>query len=580
MRTSVSMRIVVVALGLILVLGSVGFANEPLGSLWGPGDAGSPVVARNGIVSSADPLASQAGIKVLMKGGNAVDAAVAVAAALGVVNPWFSGVYGVGYGVIYSAKDNNVYVADYNGEAPRAVTPETFTVDGWSQGSGPNALTVPGAARGWAEMVQRFGRLTLAEVLAPAIELADRGFPLTAASASQFNNQARANVTNQPFLDAFYSSGEPYREGDIMRIPQLAHIMRRMGSEGVEFLYSGDIGQRAADYVQSLGGLLTREDMADYKVQWKEPVHITYRGYDVYGAPPTSSAITWMETLKILEDYDLRSMGHNSADYLHTIIEAHKRAHVDGFVYVADPNFVDVPTEWLLSEEHIESIRSQIDPDKAWDPDEASPLTGAAQSALAFVDPQWNTTTHFNVIDADGNMVSITDTHGGFFGSGVVVPGTGLAINNGMSWFYTGDHFFTPGQQALNIVEGGKRNRWTLSPGIIMKDGKPFLAIGGSGGDVTQFGITQPVLNMIEFGMNVQAALNAPRAVWASLSPQSAPNNVQLDGRVPDSIREILAARGHNLVEREFSARPFGGGTTAVAALGNVLYGANSAAGY
>lgn len=587
MRTSVCLRIVVLALGLLLVLGPAGFAEVPSGLLWAPGDAGSPVVALNGIVSSSDPLASQAGVEVLMNGGNAVDAAVAVAAAIGVTSPAAGGIFGVGYAVIYSAEDDKVYVADFNGETPMAVTPETFTVDGWSLGSGPNSITVPGSAKGWAEMVDRFGNLTLAESLAPAIRLAGEGYPLTASAASGFNGQANQFATNEPWLETFYAKGEPYVEGDLMQTPQLAEIMRRMGSEGVDFLYTGDVAEKTVDYLQSIGGLLTMEDLARYEVQWKEPIHITYRGYDVYGAPPTASSITWMQTLKILEGYDLASLGHNSAEYLHTITEAHKRAHWDGYVYIADPNFVDVPADRLLSDEYAELIRSQINPDSVWLPELGlTPLFDGMP--VVADDPTWNSTTHFNVIDGQGNMVALTHTHGGFYGSGVVVPGTGLVINNGMSWFYTGDHFYTPGEQALNIVEGGKRNRWTLSPGIVLKDRQPFLAIGGAGGDVTQFGITQPILNMIEFGMNVEAALAAPRAVWASLSAQDAPNELRLDGRIPDSVRDALEQLGHPLIPRVVSgplffgsaARPFGGGTTAVSASGALLFGAGNAAGY
>lgn len=448
------------------------------------------------------------------------------------------------------------------------------------------AATVPGAPKGWSEMVERHGNLTLAEVLQPAIELAEKGFVLSAGVAGTISGQVNQLGIYEPWYDTFFYKDRAWREGEILVNRDLARTYRRLAFDGAETLYTGDLAHEIIDFMEAEGGIWALEDLANYEVQWKEPIHTTYRGYDVFGAPPTSSSITWMQTLNILEGYDVEAMGHNSADYLHTLLEAHKRAHVDGYTYVADPNFVDVPVERLLSKEYAAEIRSQISPDKAWNPTfypdgYVSRPVGEemAWDGFSNIDPLNKATTHFVTIDADGNMVSVTETLGAFFGAGPVVRGTGAALSNGMSWFDLTTGIFT-GKKSNNIVEGGKRNRWTLSPGIVLKDGKPFIGIGGSGGDVTQLGITQPIVNMIDFGMNVEAALNAPRAVWSTMSSSNPVNEVQLYHMITDDVRADLEARGHEIIPREFAPRPFGGGTTAGSVVDEALFGAEISAGY
>lgn len=553
---------------ILVALMLIGLPVQPISATdWRPGDAKEPLVARNGIVVAGHPLAAEAGLQILRKGGNAIDAAVATAAALSVTLSHMTGPLGSGYAVIYTARDGKVTVADFNGQAPMAARAEELTREELRRGI--KAMTIPGNLKGWDELLQRYGTMTLAEVFAPAITLAEKGFPMDYTNVSSYNRFLSELIIYPTWYDTFFYHGREWQPGDIFVYKNMAKTLRRIANEGVETVYGGDLGRELVEFVQANGGLWTLEDLANYEVQWKEPIHITYRGLDVYGAPPTSSAITWMQTLKILEGFDLSSMEHNSAEYLHLLIEASKRAHLDGYRYVGDPNFVDVPVDMLLSEEHAAKHRASIEPGKALQPQ-------------VYAQAHWpdigHSTTHMIVIDAYGNVVSMTNTHGAFWGSGVVLGDTGLLGSNGMDWFDLDVSPWT-GERSATVLEPGKRNRWTLSPGIILKDGRPYIVVGGAGAEATMQGIVQPLVNLIDFGMNPADALGAPRFRWGDVYHYTGGTQVRLQHLIPDEVREKLKAWGHDIVERELEPRPPTMGTTQLVQINQetgALFGAAS----
>jgi gamma-glutamyltranspeptidase / glutathione hydrolase len=501
------------------------------------------VTGRRGMVTSAHPVASLAGLRTLMEGGNAIDAAVAVASCLGATEIGSNGIGGVGWMLIYHAKSGTLTSLDYQGWSPYATDRALYTrpEDNFY---GPLATMVPGSPMGWCAALERFGTMDRASVFKHVIEICEEGFALTINNAAALNSIRQTPLMDYPSSVRFYfPDGELPCPGKLHKQPDLARTFRALVEGGSDEYYRGQLAETIADFCQSVGGLITKRDLAEMTVDWVDPIGVGFRDFTVYGPPPPSSAIQWLQTLKLLEGFDLAGMGHNSADYLHTLIEVERLAIVDRMHYNVLP---DAPVAALLSEEYCAARRALVDPQRA------SKIVGERYARTNEVGLRWHgdpslreSTTHFDVVDAEGNAVSCTQSLGGF-GCGVVVEGTGIMLNNFMHWFdLEGD--------SPNVIGPRKKNEMCLSPGMIWRDGKLFSCIGTPGSYGIMETSPQFMANVMEFGMSVQAAIEAPR-----IRPQEM-NRVIVEGRIPAEVRAELAARGHAVdVQPDWSAL-FGG---------------------
>jgi gamma-glutamyltranspeptidase/glutathione hydrolase len=485
-----------------------------------------------------------AGLRMLLEGGNAVDAAVAVAATLNVVEPFMSGAGGIGLMLIWRPKTRERLVLDFIGRAPRAADPDRATED--ELAGGPKACATPGNLGGWLAALDRFGSMPRGRVLGPAIEAAERGVPMSWKSA-YFFEQGRANLGRSAEAQRLYLGDGGPRPGKVVTYKELAGTYRQVAEGGAEAFYRGPIARAIARAVTEAGGWLGEADLAAFAPEWREPVSIAYRGHEIASVPPPFSAFQMLETLNILEGYDLAGWGHNSAEYLHHLIEAIKLGSADRLAYAYA---AETPIAGLLSKAYARSQRARIDPARAAvsEGERHNPARLPGQIAeghpARFADEQ---TTHFATADAEGTVVSVTQTLGQPFGSGFAVPGTGLVLNNILKW--TDLHPESP-----NRLRPGRKAGTMMSPTHVYRDGTFCLSIGTPG----SYGIlqTQPqmLLNALEFDMNVQEAIEAPR-VRAYRD-----RLVDAEGRIPAETREDLARRGHRVNPLEEWSWVVGGG--------------------
>ena len=489
------------------------------------------VMGTRGAVTSAHPLASLAGVRILLAGGNAMDAAVAVAASLNVVEPFMSGAGGIGLLVVSQARSGERYVLDFIGRAPAAADPARCTDDDLV--GGPRACATPGNVGGWLAALERFGTMDRAAVLAPAIDLAGRGVPLTFKNVDFFE-RARATLGRSAEARRLYlGDGEP-RPGAIARYGELASTLRQVAEGGAEAFYRGPIARAIARAVGEAGGWLTEGDLAAFAAEWREPVTISYRDMEICTVPPPFSAFQMMETLNILEGYDLRGWGQNSAEYLHHLVEAVKLASADRLAYAYGQG---VPIGGLLSKAYAASQRARIDPKRAGVSEGERHAREALPGQVAEGHParfENEHTTHLACADANGTVVSITQTLGVPFGSGFAVPGTGIVLNNILKWM-------DRDPASPNVLRPGRRAGTMMSPTQVFRGGVFAMSIGTPG----SYGILQTtpqmLLNVLEFGMNVQEAIEAPRVrVYRD-------RLVDVEARVPAGIRAALAERGHQV---------------------------------
>jgi gamma-glutamyltranspeptidase/glutathione hydrolase len=469
-------------------------------------------------------------------------------------------------------------VLDMHGVAPRGLDREQFAaaVRGPVPGvrartgpivRGPRSCLVPGNLRGWEAMLKRHGRMPLAEVLRPAIEYAEQGRPLDPEGAGHIKRHVGELGGFKSWSEVFLPGGEAPAPGQRLVMAKLARTYRIIAEQGADAVYDGELTGEIARFFEREGGWITRQDLAEYQVQWRAPIAMKYRDTVVYGVPPTASSITWMQALAILEGYDLRAMGHNSTQYLHTAIEAVKRAYLDTFSFVGDPGFVEVPVEKLLRPEPTK-IGAR-----------ASQPQAAGTRARTDGKPV-GSTTHLNVIDRDGNVVSMTNTLGAFFGGGMMAGDTGMLINDGMDWFDADLSLWT-GKPSPTAVAPGKRPRITLAPGLLYKNGKPWMAIGGAGAETTMSGVLQPILNVIDFGMDIQKANDAPRFRWGDMMYYTLGTQLRFEAGIGEASRRELAALGHDIVPLAAEPKPLVGATNAIvydAATGLITTGANNRA--
>jgi gamma-glutamyltranspeptidase/glutathione hydrolase len=520
------------------------------------------------LVTSAHPLASMAGMDILMKGGNAFDAAVAVAATLNLVEPMSSGFGGNGFMTVYDRRSGKVLSLSMAGAAPKGVVPAEMTPGLLDRGI--KAGIVPGNVGGLLTALERFGTSSVADVLATAIGYAERGVPINQNVVSSIRS-AREHFAKVPTSAAvFLPGGQVPVEGELFRMPDLARTFRKMVEAEAQALkagkpraaairaaydrfYSGDIAKDIADFSKANGGVLTTEDIASFRAEWTEPVHTTYRGYDVYSNPSTSrGGFEVAMQLNLVESFDLKAMGAGSAAATHVMAEAIKVAKADIYRYVADPKSYAVPQAGLLSKEYAASRRRLIDPAQAGAyPAPGSPAGAPATSQAArgpVLDEHYERsydTTSFSIVDPEGNAVACTPTLGGNFGNMVVMGGTGLLLNNGMRLGSTSPYPDNP-----NYVAPGRIPILNNSPVIVMKDGRLKMIFGTPGGETigqTQF---QVLVNVLDFGMGIQEAIEAPRFrvdAEPSFYKPGAQMTLAAEARLPKTVLDTLKGMGHTL---------------------------------
>ncbi|TFW19757.1 gamma-glutamyltransferase [Massilia arenosa] len=493
-----------------------------------PALAKSPVATgTGGAVATISEKASESALKILNQGGNAIDAAVAAAATLGVTDPFSCGIGGGGFMVIYLAKENRVITIDHRESAPAAATYRSFTgpdgkaLDFETVVASGLSVGVPGTVRGWHEALERYGSMSFKQVLAPAIDVASKGFTVTPTFS-------RLVQMNEPKFAAFPDTAKLYLRdgkalpaGSVLRNPDLAKAYRDIAARGYRAFYSGPMAKAIVDTVTHPrtaagrtvpAGTMTLADLSNYEARIRQPIHTTYRGYDIYGMPaPSSGGTTVLEALNILEGYDLKSMPRDRAEHLY--IEAARMAFADRNAYLGDPEYVDAPVEGLLDKKFAATRRALIPLDRdpgvaeagnpyAFVTDPSYPMV--PRSAAAAQRPESMHTTHLAVSDKDGNIVAYTFTIESWGGSGMVVPGYGFLLNNELTDF----DFMAP---APNVIEGGKRPRSSMAPTIAFKNGKPAFTVGSPGGATIITTVLQTIFNYVDLGMPMDQALNAPR---------------------------------------------------------------------
>ncbi|HZR24300.1 MAG TPA: gamma-glutamyltransferase [Vicinamibacterales bacterium] len=500
-----------------------------------------PVHAKHGMVVAMESIATDVGVSVLQKGGNAIDAAVAVGFALTVTHPFAGNLGASGYMTIRFADGRTTFI-DFRERAPEKATHDMYldasgnptrdSIEGW------RSAAVPGAVRGFEMALTKYGTWKWNEAMAPAIELASKGFPVSYALAESLKG-SRSLSRSPESQHIFQRDGRFFDVGDTITQPELAQTLQRIAKNGANEFYEGETAKRFAEEMAKHGGLISQADLKNYKAIERRPLEGTYKNYTIITAPPSSSGgIALLEMLGILEGTNYEKSGAGSAQSIHMVAEAMRRAYADRNEYVGDPDFVKVPIAGLLDRAYLARLRASIDPERATPSDVVKPgkPNGTAEH---------NETTHYSVVDKDGNAVAITWTLNGGYGNGITVPGLGFLLNNGMDDFTVKPgtaNMFGLVQGEANAIAPGKRPLSSMTPTIVLKDGKLFMTAGGPGGSRITTSVMQVILNVIDFGMNVQDAVDQPR-----FHHQWLPDKLSLErGISPDTVA-ILKSRGYDV---------------------------------
>lgn len=513
-RKCCSLRVIVLVSLISLVFATAVQASHPV------------VTARNGMVVAANPLASQAGLQMLIRGGNAIDAAIATAAVMAVVEPQYSSPAGGGAMLIYDQESGEVIVLNANAPSVAAATPDKFTTE--TARRGYLAGNVPAALKAWDAALERFGTMDLAEVLEPAIHYAEEGFPMTVSLSNAIRGSEALLSAIPTSAKVFLPNGRVPQPGEIFKQLDMANVLKRVAEEGVDVFYKGDIARNMADFYQENGGLFTYEDFANYDIEWVKPLRESYRGYDIYTSGGEFCGALILQQLNVIEEFDIKSMGHNNPETLHLMIETTKLAGLERDKYIADPNFVDIPEQGLISKEYAQGLRSLLSLEKA--------STQAPERELDAWDYEESHTTHLGTVDKWGNMVAYTTSTGSGFGTSVVVGNTGITFNNGMGWMELDpDH--------INVIAPNKRPMNNIAPIFIFKDGEPIINAGTPGGNYIWGTMFQFIVNMIDFEMTPQQAVEMPRY----LVNQFDGTRIALFAAMPQETRDGLAEKGHTI---------------------------------
>ena len=499
--------------------------------------ARTPIYAKNGMVATSQPLAANAGLEILKKGGNAVDAAVATAAALTVVEPSSNGIGGDGFAIVWMKE--KMYGLNASGPSPQSLTIENVKAKGHDKipKFGWTPVTVPGAPHAWASLVEKFGNLTLSEVLEPAINLAEEGFPVSPAvsyywqkSYERFKEDSKGTATFDEWFKTFTPHDRAPKPGEIVTLPNHGATLRQIGETNARSFYEGELAEKIAKASEDNDGYITLDDLKNFKPEWVTPISVNYRGYDVWEIPPNGQGIVALMALNTLKGFDIKEK--ESFETYHRQFEAMKRAYISGKHYVTEESKMSVTTEELLSESYANQQRSKIT-DKASDTEpDLVPAKGG--------------TVYLATADKDGNMVSFIQSNYMGFGSGVVVPDTGIALQNrGFDFSLDENH--------ANRLEGGKKSYHTIIPGFLTKSGQAVGPFGVMGGYMQPQGHVQVIMNTIDFQLNPQASLSSPRWQWVE------GKTFMVEKEFPTWIAKQLAEAGHE-IKVELEAGNFGRG--------------------
>ncbi len=456
----------------------------------------SVVMGQNGMAATNHPYSTLIALDILKAGGNAIDAAIAANAFLGLADFGDCGVGGDLFAIVWDAESEKLYGLNASGRSPRNMSLEYLQAEnekGNYYYEGPLSVTVPGCVEGWFELHKKFGETSMEKILAPTIRYAKEGIPITQeiAHASESYGQSYLDAKDNPSFKALYThDGRYYREGEIFKNPDLAGTLETIAKEGRDGFYKGTIAQTMVEHLQKRGGKMTLEDLAENKAEWVDPVSVNYRGYEVWEMPPNGQGMGALQMLTILEGFDIGAMGFGSTEHVHHFLEAKKLAYEDMMKFYGDPAFSEIPIKRLLSEEYAAQRREQIKPDKAGIYHPGIEIRG--------------NTIYLTVADKQGNMISLIQSNSAYFGSGEAPPGLGFVLQNRGGGFKLEEGH-------PNTYAPGKRPFHTIIPAFITKDGEPFMSFGLMGGDMQTQGHVQMVMNVIDFGMNIQEAGDAPR---------------------------------------------------------------------
>ena len=453
----------------------------------------SEVIAQNGMVATSHPLASQIGIDILKEGGNAIDAAIAANAALGLMEPTGNGIGGDLFAIVWIEKEKKLYGLNASGRSPEDLTLKYFIENNFKSipAYGPLPVSVPGCVDGWFELHNKFGKIKMRDILSPTIKYAEEGFPVTEL-VSYYMKNASDNFQDYPnFKETYFIDDSTPEKGQVFKNPDLANTLRTIVKNGKKGFYEGEIAQTIANFVQDQGGFLSYDDLKNHKSEWIEPVSTNYRGYDVWELPPNGQGIAALQILNLLEGYDIRSMGFGTADYIHHFVEAKKIAFADRAKYYADMDFNEIPVDYLISKEYADIRRKEINSDNS-------------ASTVLPGDIENGDTIYLTTADSEGNMVSLIQSNYRGMGSGMVPNDLGFMLQDR-------GELFSLDQNHFNVYAPKKRPFHTIIPAFITKDGNPLISFGLMGGAMQPQGHAQIVINIIDFDMNLQEAGDAPR---------------------------------------------------------------------
>jgi len=535
-------------------------SNRPVGKSFA---TRSEVIARHGMAATSQPLATQVALDILKQGGSAVDAAIAANALMGLVEPTGNGMGGDLFAIVWEAKAKKLHGLNASGRSPYSLTREHF----WKLDlktipkDGPLPVSVPGCVDGWFELHKRFGKLPMKTLLAPAIHYASEGFPVSEVIAEDWQKHAPLLEKWPGFKEVFMPQGRAPEKGDIFRNPDLAGTFEKLAAGGRDAFYKGEVARAVANYMKRYEGFLTEKDFADHKSEWVEPVSTNYRGYDIWELPPNTQGIAALQMLNILEGYDIKGMGFGSTAYIHHFIEAKKLAFEDRARFYADPAFHKIPVNELISKKYAAQRRKLIEPKKA------AKTYSAGDPKLDQTD-----TIYLTVADGDGNMVSLIQSNYRNFGSGMTPEGLGFVLQNRGEMFNLEEGHF-------NSYAPHKRPFHTIIPAFITKEGKPFISFGVMGGGMQPQGHVQIVVNLIDFGMGLQEAGDAPRIQHVESSEPTGEKMVEggqvyLEFGFPEETERDLIKLGHKIGKT--GAGTFGGyQAIRYDAANNIYYGAS-----
>jgi len=512
----------------------------------------SPVFSNNGMVSTSQPLAAQSGLQVLQDGGNAIDAAIATAAVLNVVEPQSTGIGGDMFMMYWNENEKMLYGLNGSGSAGREASWDLFNGKGLKKmpETGVLSITVPGALDGWCTALEKFGsgEMTLSKLLEPAIDYAEKGFPVSPIIQSAWAHQIEKLKTCDFSKKIYLPKGSVPGVGTIFKNPNLAQTFKKISTHGKDIFYRGEITKKIISYIREQGGILSESDFDSMRSEWVKPLKTNYRGYELYEIPPNSQGITALICLNILENFNLSNFIYGSVEHLHYLIESIKLSFADRDRFIADPNFENIPIESLLEKEYSKKRKKLIEPKQASNFNPGNPLNSSD-------------TIYLTTCDRDGNMCSFINSVFQHFGSGVTGSDSGVILQNrGFGFSLDRNH--------PNCVAPGKRPFHTIIPGFVLKDEKPFLSYGVMGGDMQAQGHVQVLSNIVDFGMDIQEAIDSPRLRFLG------DKNVAIESGVPDSILDGLREFGHN-VSRAGGYEGFGGGQ-GIMVLPNRVYAAGS----